>query len=214
MATITVQPSQIIERILTLEIVRVTERAAVAAQPDEAPDLPPVEVLKETARAAVGRMAFDDPAFGRLMTTLVPRIEVFSYRVRDGGAVVLRARAVINLAPLAAPAAGVAIGGLITRAVTLDLFDPPQRVAFRERVVALRNTGLTEGEVADQLGLTVTAAQRAMALHRMMTAVGATDPYVLLLVPPQDDGKISRHRHPRYEFRPLEGYPVHPDVVG
>jgi fructose-1,6-bisphosphatase II / sedoheptulose-1,7-bisphosphatase len=31
MATITVQPSQIIERILTLEIVRVTERAAVAA---------------------------------------------------------------------------------------------------------------------------------------------------------------------------------------
>ncbi len=138
------------------------ERAAVAAQPDEAPDLPPVEVLKETARAAVGRMAFDDPAFGRLMTTLVPRIEVFPYRARDGGGVVLRARAVINLAPLATPAAGAAIGGLITRVDTLDLFDPPQRVAFRDRVVALRNTGLTEHAVADRLGLTVTAAQRCV----------------------------------------------------
>ena len=30
-ATITVQPSQMIERILSLEIVRVTERAAVSA---------------------------------------------------------------------------------------------------------------------------------------------------------------------------------------
>ena len=31
MATITVQPGQVLERILTLEIVRVTERAAVSA---------------------------------------------------------------------------------------------------------------------------------------------------------------------------------------
>ncbi len=53
-----------------------------------------------------------------------------------------------------------------------------------------------------------------MGLHRLMRAVGATDPYMLLTAPPSDDGKLCRHRHPRYEFRPLEGYPVHPtDVV-
>ncbi len=190
------------------------ERADLDRQPDDVPVLPPVGELKERARAEVGRMAFCDPAFGRLMTALVPRLEIFPYRPLDGGAVVVRARAVINFAPLAAPVAGMALGGLITRVVTLDLFDPPQRVAFRERVVALRDAGLTERAAADELGLTVTAAQRAMGLHRLMRAVGATDPYVLLTAPPSDDGKLCRHRHPRYEFRPLEGYPVHPtDVV-
>jgi len=190
------------------------ERADIDRQPDDVPVLPSVGELKERARAELGRMAFCDPAFGRLMTALVPRLEIFPYRPLDGGAVVLRARAVINFAPLAAPAAGTALGGLITRVVTLDLFDPPQRVAFRERVVALRDAGLTEHAVADRFGLTVTAAQRAMSLHRLMRAVGATDPYVLLTAPPSDDGKLCRHRHPRYEFRPLEGYPVHPtDVV-
>jgi site-specific DNA recombinase len=186
------------------------ERADVAGHPDDVPVLPPVEELKERARAAVGRMEFCDPAFGRLMTALVPRLEVRPYRLLDGGAVVLRAHAVVNLAPLTGPSAAGALGGLITRAAAIDLFDPPQRVSFRERVVALRDAGLTERGAAERLGLTVTAAQRAVALHRMMAAAGVTDPYVLLAAPPEGDGKFRRHMHPRYEFRPLPGDPTRP----
>jgi len=70
---------------------------------------------------------------------------------------------------------------------------------------------MSERAVALNLGLTVTAAQRTMALHRMMIAAGATDPYRLLTVPPTDDCKIKRHKHLRYDFRPRPGYPSWPE---
>lgn len=130
------------------------ERADLLRQPDDVPVRLPVEELKERARAVVGRMAFGEPGFGRLMTTPVSRLEVLPYRPRDGGAVVLRADAVINSAPSGGPSAGAAFGGLIRREATIDLFDPPQRVAFLERVVALRDASLTERAAAERLGLT------------------------------------------------------------
>jgi hypothetical protein len=124
-------------------------------------------------------MAFGDPAFAREMHELVPRIEVFPCRLLDGGAVVLRARLTVDLTPLLGRA-GEGVGGSITRTAVVDLFDPPQREALRERVVALRGEGRTEREVARELAITVTAAQRAMALHRLTQDRGLTDPYEAL----------------------------------
>ncbi|MBA4182135.1 MAG: hypothetical protein C0506_16235, partial [Anaerolinea sp.] len=74
-----------------------SERAALLQEPDDVPELPPVEELKERVRAAVGRLAFDDPAFGREMLRLVPRVAVFPYRPLDGGKIVLRAVMTVNL---------------------------------------------------------------------------------------------------------------------
>jgi hypothetical protein len=54
----------------------------------------------------------------------------------------------------------------LERDVTVDVFDAPERAAFRERVVARRRAGLTEKQVATELGITVTAAQCAAALQR------------------------------------------------
>jgi len=176
-------------------------------QPDEVPPLPPVAELKSRAREAVGRFAFDDPEFGRLMHRLVTGLVVFPYQPLDGGAVKLRAELTVNLAPLAG-AEGLPLGGLVVRTTTVDLFDPPQRVAFLERVVALRGRGSSERAAADKIGLTVTAAQRAMALHRMMREAGTADPYRRLAVPPEGDVKFRRHKHVRYAFRPLEGLPA------
>ena len=130
------------------------------------------------------------------------RIAVFPHRALDGGRVVLRARLDVNFAPLLG-AGGETVGDLIAATATVDLFDPPQQVAFRERVVALRGGGMTERAAAEELGLTVTAAQRAMKLDRLMRQLGADDPYCLLSEPPDDDGKVRRHRHPRYRFEPL-----------
>jgi DNA invertase Pin-like site-specific DNA recombinase len=186
-----------------------SERVALLGEPDDVPELPPAEELKERVRAAVGRLAFDDPAFWRIMSLLVPRVAVSPYRPLDGGKIVLRAVMTVNLAPLL-DTAGNCLGELVARERTVDLFDPPQRVACLRRVVELRAAGATERGAAQELGITVTAAQKAMALHRCMLAAGVSDPYELLTAPPEDDGKVRRHRHPRYRFQPLDGYPLWP----
>ena len=48
-----------------------------------------------------------------------------------------------------------------------------------------------------ELGPTVIAAQRAMALNRLKQEAGASDPYRPLDSPPDGDGRFRRHRHPR-----------------
>ena len=128
----------------------------------------------------------------------------------NGGAVVLRATLTVNLAPLLG-AAGESVGGLVVREATVDLFDPPQRAASCKRVAALRAEGETARAAAEACGLTVTAANKAAALHELMRAGGVTDPYRLLTAPPAGGGKFRRHRHARYRFDPLVGFPEWPD---
>ena len=67
-----------------------------------------------------------------------------------------------------------------------------------------RGNGMTEYQVARELGITVTAAQRASALQRKMDRLGLLDPYLRITEPPEDCTKLRRHRHPRYRFQPLE----------
>lgn len=183
-------------------------RDAILREPCEVPDLPPVAELKRVARE-VTDLGFDDPDFGRQMRLLVPRIAVLPYRPHDGGRVVLRAALDIDLSPLAGKAESF-LASKLRRTVVVDLFDPPQRVAFMEDVVRLRGEGRSEAEVAAELGLTVTAAQDAAALARLTAAAGSTDPYVWVAEPPADNGRMTRHRHERYVFRPLDGYPLAP----
>jgi hypothetical protein len=89
--------------------------------------------------------------------------------------------------------------------LVVDLFKPPEPVRFRERVIALRAAKLTERQAAEQLGITITNAQRAADLQRQMMAQGIADPYFPVTSPPDDYAKLRRHKHPRYQFRP------HPD---
>jgi hypothetical protein len=183
-----------------------SERADLTSQCDDVPVLPSINELKDRAREAVGRLPFNDPRFGRLMHDLVPRLTVFPCQSLDGGAVVLRANVLINLASLTGSFTHI-LGSLISTTIVVDLFDPSQRIAFRERVVALRSEGKTERVVANELGLTVTAVQRAMVLHRMMFAAGLTDPYRPLIAPLNGARKFRRHLHSRYKFQPRDGYP-------
>ena len=132
------------------------------------------------------------------MHRLVPRIEVYPCQPLDGGAVVLRAELTANLAPLLG-AAGDGLGGLMVGMATVNLFDAPQRIAYRERAVALRERGLTERATARELGLTQPAVQRTMALHRKMQAAGATDAYRRLMAP--TDGKPGRTQAPAVSLR-------------
>jgi hypothetical protein len=166
--------------------------------------LPSIDDVKILARSALANQADEPYEFGRIMRRLIPQIIVRPFRLCDGGGIVLRASLTLNLAGLLpASQRQPEVAAHLQRELVVDLFDPPQRAAFREQVMALRNAGLTENEVARRLGITKTAAQRAMALNRLMRQRGLEDPYVPVTAPTEDMAKLRRHRHPRYQFRPF-----------
>ena len=104
---------------------------------------------------------------------------------------------------------------LLRRELVVDLFDPPQREAYRKRIVELKAQcgsaesptarPLTEKQIAEQLGITETAVQRSAALERLMRQLCLCDPYLPVTAPPDDFRKLRRHKHPRYCFEPLPG---------
>jgi hypothetical protein len=198
------------EKLLTLEAERDRlegEADADAREESAAQDisLPPIDEIKRAAAEVFPKLAVQDPEAGRLIKRLIPELRVYPYRLCDSGAVVLRAHLTLNLAALVPGGAALeCVGGVLCRQLLVDLFNPPQREAFREQVIALRAQGLSERKVARRLGITVTAAQRAAALTRRMQELCVTDPYLPIHEPPADYGKLRRHRHSRYRFEPLD----------
>jgi site-specific DNA recombinase len=182
------------------------ERAELERLPRRAIAVPPLEEIKARALAAFEGLARDSPEFGRLMRRLIPRIEVHPHRLCDGGHPVLRATLTLDLVALVPGARGLeGLSGVLRRELVVDLFDPPQREAYRSRVLTLKAEGLTERQIAERLGITQPAVQAAAALARDMARRGLDDPYLPLVAPPDDYSKLRRHRHPRYQFRPETG---------
>jgi len=150
-------------------------------------------------------LAVDSPEFVRLMRKMIPRIIVFPVRLCDDGAIVIRATFRLQLSNLL-PEQGLreVLRQPLEKILTVDLFDHPQRELFRTRVVEARAKGMTERAVAAELGITVTAAQKAAVLQRKMDELGITDPYVRVIAPPEDS-KLRRNHYPGYRFEPLPG---------
>ena len=175
--------------------------------------IPTAEELRQLAREEFKDLALDSFEFAKLMRCLIPKIVVWPYRLCDGGHIVLRSQFRLYLAGLLPdPRAREVLAEPLDRVLTVDLFDPPQRAEFRERIVALRATvnpetgkKYTEAEAAREVGITKTATQRAAALQRRMDQLGLSDPFVRLLEPPDDYTKLRRHKHKRYSFEPLDG---------
>jgi hypothetical protein len=169
--------------------------------------------LRQLAREEFKNLALDSFEFASLMRRLIPKILVLPHRLCDGGLIVLRARFRLRLGNLLTDRrAREVLSQPLDRIVTVDLFEPCQREASREQIVALRaainpETGKkhTEAEAARKVGITKTAAQRAAALQRQMDQLGLSDPYIPVMEPPDDYPKLRRHKHARYSFRPLEG---------
>jgi hypothetical protein len=137
---------------------------------------------------------------------LIPRIVVYPYRLCDGGHPVLRAHFAFSLVPLLPPAPESAhLEAALCRSLVVDLFQPPQREAYRFPVMALTVNGLSQHEIAWELELTQPAVQRAVALNRAMQKLGSSDPYLSLTAPPDDYKRLRRHKHSRYRFKPMNG---------
>jgi DNA invertase Pin-like site-specific DNA recombinase len=189
----------------------VASRTTLQRLPRTQVEIPPIAELRAQAAQAFERLAGGSPEASRLARRLIPRLEVHPYRLCDGGTPVLRAHLTLDLASLVPDARALEGRTAVMRhELVVDLFDMPQRAAYRERVVALRGEGKREHEIAALLGLTKTAVQGAAALDRLMKERGLDDPYVLLTEPPPDHDRMRRHKHVRYRFEPVTHESVQP----
>lgn len=165
--------------------------------------------LRQMLEEQFQNLATNSPEFGDLMRQLVPEFYVYLVRLCDGGHLLPRAKVKLALAGIVPDAKHVSgLGELLTREVTLDLFEPPQRERIREAVVRLTVQGLKQRAIIPLLPekATLPAVQRALALDRQMRELGLNTPYVLVTEPPPDYAKLRRHQNPKYQFRSLEGY--------
>jgi site-specific DNA recombinase len=134
---------------------------------------------------------------------LVPSLKVYPVQLCDGGHIELRARVRVNLVALTDQPLAVAVTPAFCREISVDLFDAPQRVKHRAQVMNMRASGMSEKQIAYELGLTITATQRAAALQRRMDELGLTDPYVPVSEAEIGESRMRRHLHSRYRFQPL-----------
>jgi site-specific DNA recombinase len=186
------------------------ERARLAArihrlkqQPQMEVVLPPADELRMRATEVMRNFVADSPESRDVMRRLVPKLVVIPHRLCDGGQVVHRALLVLDIGALLDECVDPAgPGGTLRREVTIDLFEPPQRVKHRQAILQKCGEGLTAAHAARELGITKTAAQNALRLDRRMREFGLTDPYVRLTAPPAD-GRLKRHLHEQFSFNPL-----------
>jgi site-specific DNA recombinase len=167
------------------------------------PVLPSIEDLKQKATEVFTKFAPDNQEVARLMRILIPKLKVYPVQLCDGGSIELEAHFRLNLAALTNRPSAHLCPSLMTQEIVVDLFDKPQREKYREQVVRMRESGMTHREIANHLGITLSATYRAAALQRLMDGRGLTDPYVSVTEPPSDT-KLKRHLHPRYRFEPLD----------
>ena len=146
---------------------------------------------------------------GDLIRELVPEIYVYLVRLIDGGHLLPRAKIHLNLAgSIPDAAASPELQQLLSRELTLDLFEPPQRELIRPEAVKLADAGLEQREIARRLegNPTQTAVWNALKLHQQMLEQGLSSPSVVLEQPPDDYKKLRRHKNKKYSFQPKSGY--------
>nr|ADY61320.1 hypothetical protein Plabr_3730 [Rubinisphaera brasiliensis DSM 5305] len=102
---------------------------------------------------------------------------------------------------------------LLTKTITLDLFDPPGRIRLREECVRLTVAKWKQRDIAAELGTHQATVQRAITLNRLMQESGLSEPYRMVEELPEN---VSRHRfkrtlHKRYRFEAEPGF-VRPEL--
>ena len=170
--------------------------------------LPAVNELRQRAVAALKGLAVEDPETCRLLRLLIPDLQIVPYQVCDGSDLVARAEFTLTLTSLLPPVlAGDSSAAVFTRQLVIDLCQPSQRVIYHQAAADLQARGLKEREIGERLGIAQSAVQRALRINRLMKSRGLTEPFIRLTELPEITNRLRRHRHPRFRFEPLDGYP-------
>lgn len=192
------------------------ELSIIKDEKDATPDLPDIETIRQIARESLEDIAPDSPDFACWIKRLVPTIHVFPIRLIDGGKIRFRARVGVNLQALNGnPGQSSSALDHLRKDIMVDLFDLTQRERLLDEIWRLSQRTapkLKERDIASRLGVTQPVVQRAKKLYRLMIDQGREEPYVFLFSPPTEPSTLRRHLHKRYQFEPLEGYPVAPQT--
>jgi site-specific DNA recombinase len=183
-------------------------RATLEGRIRNAPRLPASGAeLREIIVRKFRDLSRDSYEFGDLLRQIAPEVHVYAVRLIDGGHPMPRARVRLDLSGVVPDARHIpGFGDLLSRVLTVDLFDPPLREAIRAKAVRLTAEGLKLRRVAMELGLSQPPVTRALRLDRLMRKRGLDSPYEILTGPPEDYRKLRRYDKPKYRFEPAEGY--------
>ena len=123
--------------------------------------LPSAEQIRQCTEEALTSFIPDTEVGRHLMQQLIPELAVYPYRLCDGGAFLLRAKLKLYLPAFLNEkhSDNHDLHEIIERNLTVDLFDLPQRVKYREAVIQMRANGMTERQAA-ALGITHSAAKK------------------------------------------------------
>lgn len=185
---------------------------SLEAEKQAAPSLPGIAELRHLAEETLKNLPRKSALFGKLMREWVPNIFILPVRRWDGGKACPRAYLdleLVNLLPLHQRFGDVATR--LRRRLVVDLFDPPACVRIREQAVRAKDAQY-QRDIAMEVGSHQATVQQALRLHRLMEENNTNDPFCILQAPPTEaeDAKWRRHRHPRYAFSPLTGFPIDP----
>lgn len=190
------------------------ERAALrlrqkqlAAEAAPQVELPSMEEVRRLVNATFDELAATSQEFARWMKLLIPSFEVLPVRGRYCGLPAPRAYITLCLTNLVPADVAAAAPELMTHELVVDLFVPPKPLRHRTEVVARSRARMKQRDIAVELKLHLPEVQRALAIERKMTEEGVTDPYEVMEGPSDDYARLRRHRHNRYRFEPLPGYP-------
>lgn len=190
------------EQLQELEHSRSLKQAALDALKSEdevEAEVPSMMELKQLARQCLAEANFKDPDTYRLLSQLIPVLELYPYMLIDGGSIVLRAHVTIHLEALKKQSLPPGMcSGLLKHDFTVDLFNPPQRVKVLNTVPTLLAAGHSKKDVARRLKVAPLVIDKALALRAMMDQERTTDPYKRLTTPPKNS-KIKRHEHLRFQ---------------
>jgi len=170
--------------------------------------LPEAEELRRRAVTALTALAADDQETGRLLRQLLPDLHIHPYQVIDGSDIVPRAEFTLTLVSLLPPELQMKPEAQVfTRPMVVTLSEVSKFVEHHQDAADLHLQGLKQRQIGARLGLFQSTVERALRVHRKMMEMGLTEPFVRLTELPSETNRLRRHRHPRFRFKPLDGYP-------
>lgn len=202
--------AEMLAEIDKLEKLQAAERRFLESARERSLDIPmsPCE-LRQSLTAEFEKLAVNSLEFGELVRQLVPDMHIYLVRLCDGGHLLPRAKCRLDLLGNFPDGELIPdLRALLSADITIDSFEPPQRVRICNDVVRLTAEGLEQREIALRLAEkpTQTAVWKSLELHRRMKSLQVATPYQLISAPPGDYPKLRRHRHPQYRFEVLKGY--------
>jgi len=175
----------------------------------ETPALPSMSEIKSMALDALKTLAAESDELGQLLRKWIPVIHVLPFQLLQQGQPVQRAFFTLDLTSfLPCKAYQQKFGHLLQKQMAVDLFDTPAREMLRPQIVKLKREGYQHRQIALMLGTYVQTVHLALMLQKEMDSLGISDPVLPIIEPPATDNKWRRHKHERFCFTPLPGYPM------